>query len=157
MRKETSVLRSVFEKINAKLISGSDTTYFDEQIETGKSYAYQIVAMDEGGNKSTPSKPLSIHYLNSEKPKLPNNVRIVFEKEKKQNKITWEVLKQPPTFAGYMVFRKEVGRNYSPVSRIISATEFVDTRLMEEVKYYYKIKVCLTDGTLVENEKEFNP
>ncbi|MFN0188503.1 MAG: hypothetical protein ACKVQV_07360 [Bacteroidia bacterium] len=151
-------VRSTYTAVNKKVINASDTSYVDDEIEKGKNYTYQLIAIDSSNNLSEASLPMTILYTSSGVVKAPGNVVPVYDDGKKEVRLNWSMISQPDNFKGYIVFRKEKGGNYFPLAEASVQPSFVDTTVVRNTIYFYKVSAMDIDGALIPGteEKEIN-
>jgi len=142
-----------WEQINSADLSSSTTNHLDENLEGGKSYCYQLKAIDETGNVSAGSNI----YTASVKAKQDNlaatELKIRYKKRDEFITLNWAATTSGQ-LKGYMVFRQEGYSSFIPVSPLMKAEKFVDEKIKPGVNYRYKVKAFYQNGQRTESNEE---
>lgn len=154
LMRQNKAEKSSFLKLNTSLISSKDTIFIDSLLESGKSYAYKLVAIDSTGNKSAASNELSLLFTDSKSPITPVDVQLFYSPEKHQNELSWKLINQPKSFGGYIIYRKVKGGDYVPISKSVDTNSFIDTTIDNDLTYYYKVNAIDKNGDLIINSTE---
>ncbi len=136
-----------------KTVSGSIYIYHDNNLPTGKKYAYRLSAVDKNNRECEPSFSTYEEYVFP-----PINMNLVtlhndgmFFKEK-INRMKWKrnPLNDPVNVAKYAIYRKKADESKPSYVRVFEdlekAFEFWDRNLPLEVKYSYTVTSVCENG-----------
>ncbi|MBL0386361.1 PBP1A family penicillin-binding protein [Tumebacillus sp. ITR2] len=111
----------------------TDSAFTDSKVENGKSYSYQIVALDSDGAHSAPSSTVSV-TAGQVSLAVPSGVQIA--PAAVGLTISWSAV---PNATGYTIYRStEAGGTYQKVGAT-SDTAFTDVGALPGATFYYKI------------------
>ncbi|MDH4100153.1 MAG: fibronectin type III domain-containing protein [Nitrospirota bacterium] len=135
--------------INQQLLA--TTSFTDIGLESGKTYYYQVRAVDNLAQPWSESKPSSEIAASPEDrtPPMPP-VTLIAVPTAKEVRLTWEPNREKD-LAGYRVYRSTTpGQGYEPVTpATTAANSFVDTSVTPGNTYYYVV-------TAVDNSRRAN-
>ena len=134
-----------------------ETTYNDENIESGKRYVYYLQAIDSARNRSGYSNAFSVTVPGqSASSTLKMKTFSAKLKGKKNVDLKWKVNK-PENVEGYVLFRKDGNENLMPLTGNLAQNKFRDKKLKPGVNYQYQLRIYASDGAIIRSEfKEFN-
>lgn len=144
-----------WERITDEPVSGNEFT--DEDLEGGTELTYRILAVDEAGNVSDPSRTAPATPVDVTPPPSPDNVKT--RSEQQGVVLTWDEIKKQD-LAGYFVYRKEEGE-WTQLSPLIGNTRFVDTDVTRDDTNQYAVEALDQSGNRSELSEtgpiEFDP
>jgi hypothetical protein len=136
-----------------KTVSGSTQVYHDNNLPTGKKYAYRLSAVDKYDRECEPSFSTYEDYVFP-----PFNINLqtiqnegMFFKEK-INRMKWKrnPLNDPVNVAKYAIYRKKAGENNTSYVRVFedleNAFEFWDRNLPFDEKFSYALTSVCENG-----------
>ena len=126
--------------------NGEARDYLDKSAEYGRRYIYTVrtAARISPPILSAPAGEREIDYRDTFPPPLPEN--FVGLGERNQARLRWDASKAPDV-AGYVLYRKEPGRDYQRLLRDpVTDVEYVDTGLSSGLTFYYIIQVMDQEG-----------
>ncbi len=127
-----------WERLTEIQLPRSTTSYVDTTGAMGRTYVYQLRAVNDRGEESQPSPNIRVTMFEPA-PLPPGGVRVV--QEGKALTVVW-IKAQQPNVAGYRVYRRtdsepSVLLTTQPVST--ATTEYRDTAVRSGVRYYYTV------------------
>jgi len=121
-------------------IFGTDTSYTVAGLAEEVAYGFTIAAFDEVPQESWESDPAWATTLDETPPNSPTSL-IVFHPTVNSLTLSWNANSEADV-VGYTINRSNsINGPFSTIGPgIISGTQFIDTDLYENTRYYYKIK-----------------
>jgi fibronectin type 3 domain-containing protein len=118
-------------------VPGKRMAFFFEDQEPRRVYVYEVVSINQRGDPSTPSNPVTVYW--DYPPASPTVVRA--ECGDKKVDLFWEPVEGA---TGYNVYRRIDGEevfSLNPLNREpLRVTEFTDLSVQNEVKYFYSVR-----------------
>ncbi|MCD4835033.1 MAG: hypothetical protein K8R31_14640 [Bacteroidales bacterium] len=117
--------------------------YVDTSTTAGKFYDYTILAVDETGLESKPTKPIKIkQFENKDKPAV-SKISYEVDRQEKYLKLQWKY--DEPGVKQFLIYK---GNSIEELVLYSSADEyeFTDKKLIINNTYYYVIKVVFVSG-----------
>jgi fibronectin type 3 domain-containing protein len=109
---------------------------FEDQ-EARKVYVYEVVSINQRGDPSSPSNPITVYW--DHPPASPTMVRA--ERGDKKVDLFWESAEGA---TGYNVYRKKEGEEEFPLNPLnrepLKVTEYTDLSVQNEIKYLYSVR-----------------
>jgi hypothetical protein len=115
---------------------GKKMTLFFDDLEPGKVYVYQMVAINRRGYPSSPSNPVTVYW--GTPPPAPGGVK--GKAGDKRVDLSWEPAEGA---TGYNVYRRGVEESFSlrPLNREpLTVTQYTDLNVENEKKYFYSVR-----------------
>jgi fibronectin type 3 domain-containing protein len=112
------------------------TTVFEDQ-EARKVYIYEVVSVNQRGDPSSPSNPVTVYW--DDPPPSPTQVRAEFGDKKVD--LFWEAVEGA---TGYNVYRRTEGEEQFPINPLnsepLTVTQYTDLNVQYEIKYLYSVR-----------------
>ncbi|ELR73220.1 hypothetical protein C900_05269 [Fulvivirga imtechensis AK7] len=127
-------------------LAATDTFYVDRNLTSGTRYGYLLVAVDEAGNESDPSKPVTLAALDQVQTGRFVKINSRVSREEKLVRVSWqfESVQEP---SAYLIYRSAEDEPIALYRRINgSSREFIDRELTNHTQYKYRIKAVFSDG-----------
>ncbi len=121
------------------------TSFTDADLKAGSEYAYQLVAVDESGNKSRPSQEMMLKFTGSLLAESVNNLFATVTDDKKGILISWNY----PVKGKYrfVLYRAIDGGNFQTVANAEQISpSFTDKNVRKGSTYEYQVRAFFTDG-----------
>jgi len=121
------------------------STLTDKNLVPGTEYSYQLVSIDESGNKSKPSAQMSLKYTGSLMSQAVTNIFASVTPNKKAILVSWNY----PVQGNYrcVLYRAVNGSNFQTVETTDQKnTSFTDKNVKTGLIYEYQVRVFFTDG-----------
>jgi fibronectin type 3 domain-containing protein len=121
------------------------TTFTDKDLKPGSEYAYQLVSIDESGNKSKPSAVMALKFTGNLLAQAVNNIFASLTTDKKGVLVSWNY----PVEGKYrfVLYRAFDGGNFQTIETTDQkTTSFTDRNLKKGVAYEYQVRVFFSDG-----------
>lgn len=142
-------------KLNKALLPPNKNTYLDVHKESGKIYYYKLCAVDSAGNRSL----LSHAFTGAiKKPEITDSsslkkISVTYNQKKQSVKIKWKT-KEETTCKGSVLYRKEEGQSFKPITALVKETNYTDTNIIENKTYYYQVRIYETNGKIIKSDTE---
>ncbi|MBO1101058.1 fibronectin type III domain-containing protein [Enterococcus hirae] len=128
-------------------VTGADLAYTDNGLMEDTTYTYEVRAVDQAGNVSVASNAVTARTImaSSSPPAAPLNLRID-DVTTNSVSLSWEEAIDDVGVTGYHVYRDD------QLVQTLSGTDltYIDTGLMEDTTYTYKIRAVDQAGNLSE-------
>ena len=109
---------------------------FEDQ-EARKVYVYEVVSINQRGDPSSPSNPVTVYW--DHPPQAPTTVRA--ERGDKKVALSWEPVEEA---TGYNVYRRIEGEKEFPLNPLnrepLKAAEYSDLSVQNDTKYIYLLR-----------------
>ena len=109
---------------------------FEDQ-EARKVYIYEVVSVNQRGDPSSPSNPVTVYW--DDPPPSPTKVRA--ERGDKKVDLFWEAAEGA---TGYNVYRRTEGGEEFPINPLnsepLKVTQYTDLNVQYEIKYLYSVR-----------------
>jgi hypothetical protein len=119
------------------LVPGKKMALSFEDQEPRKVYVYEVVSVNQRGDPSTPSNPVTVYW--DHPPQAPGMV--MMECGDKRVELSWSPVE---AVTGYNVYRKleeEGGFPLNPLNREpLKATQYTDLSVQNDIKYIYSVR-----------------
>ena len=135
--------------VQIEIADNSISDYLDQDIERGRWYTYNIVAIDDDGNISDASREMKVFAEDMSPKNGAQNLQISsLDGENLGIKVTWEV--ENSTVFKYEVYKSVNGKGYELYAKLLAdgTYEFIDYKVKKKKTYGYQIRAIYTDGTL---------
>lgn len=129
-----------------KRLETNQTTYRDNEVIYGKRYIYTVRALAslDPPIVSAEAGEREIDYEDRFPPDLPRN--FVALGERSRVRLRWDA-SQAPDIGGYIIYRKEPGREFHRITEDpLTTTELIDRGLVTGFTYEYQIQVVDKSG-----------
>jgi uncharacterized protein len=116
------------------------STFVDKQVKTGKAYIYYVIAEDEGGLMSAPSKEIGFKTTG-----IKESISLKKKEYTDRVNLVWNI-KSDKKITKVIVYRSV---NNAPMELYDNSTSesYTDTKLSPEKTYEYRIKAVYNDGS----------
>ncbi len=131
-----------FKKLNNDLIY--TPVFIDTEIQANKKYRYRVVAIDQFGNESKPTKGLLVFINNKYFSVIAPDSFLITTTQQGRPALNW-ALKNNQSISGVIVLRSE-GDGFKVVSKLLKNNAFVDDSVKLNRSYKYKLKTLATNG-----------
>lgn len=139
-------------QLNINLLDRDVFRFTDLWAESNVRYYYSLVAIDSAGNPSKPSEPYDFRKTELDTTTFSiASAKGKYLKKKSRYILTWSN-KYKVEVEGYVVFRREDGQEFNPLSGLLTNSEYVDNGIKPEKVYFYQIKQYFKNGTTGESE-----
>lgn len=121
------------------------STFTDKDLKPGSNYSYQLVSIDESGNKSKPSVEMTLKFTGSLTTQSVINIFASVTPDKKGILVSWNY----PVQGNYrfVVYRAVNGGNFLTVKTTEQKTAaFTDKNVKTGISYEYQVRAFFTDG-----------
>jgi len=125
-----------------KSFDSNTITYKDLEVQGGKLYQYQLVTIDDSGNKTESAKPLTLEALTPFF--IPQVQNFTLNKKDDQIEITWEY-PQMENFQ-FILFRQIGDEAMKTLTKLSGKDSFQEKLNLQDVDIKYAIKVKAKDG-----------
>jgi fibronectin type 3 domain-containing protein len=124
----------------------SITSFNDTLTKAGTMYQYTMLAVDESGLESEPSRPVTMKAFERKIRPQVKDIKFKAKRDRKLIYITWEYpYNGVERFVIYRAMNDDLINLYDGVDNTIF--EFEDKKLKPNNKYTYRLKVIYRDGT----------
>jgi fibronectin type 3 domain-containing protein len=126
-------------------IASKTGTFTDKDVKTGSDYSYQLVSIDESGNKSKPSVEMTLKFTGNAVAQSVSNIFAVATADKKGILVSWNY----PVQGNYrfVIYRAVNGSSFQTVETTEQKiTSFTDKHIKKGNIYEYQVRVFYTDG-----------
>ena len=132
----------------ADIPADTGRTYEDEDVESGKTYYYQLATVDESGNESAPCAPAAVVVRDTAPPAAPRDVTA--QATESGIEIKWRTSGETD-IAGFRLMRCETETGAYDVVENTDTLTAEETRFMDEdaapgKQYWYRIQAVDTSG-----------
>ncbi|MEW6606191.1 MAG: PKD domain-containing protein [bacterium] len=127
---------SYYYKYDGLAYNITNTSFTAYQLTSGQRYYYGITAVDTSGNESELSQINSEIPEDLTKPGPPWGLSAIGG----ENIVYLGWIGSIDTVAGYNVYRKPAGGNYTKIASLVKDTYYDDTDVIADTTYYYYIK-----------------
>jgi fibronectin type 3 domain-containing protein len=116
------------------------STFVDKQVKTGKEYIYYVIAEDEGGLRSVPSKVIGLKTTG-----IKESISLKKREFTDKVKLVWNI-KSDKKVTKIIIYRSV---NNAPMELYDNSTDefYTDTKLSPEKTYEYRVKAIYSDGS----------
>ena len=122
-----------------------DVVITDQPTPSPIAWEYAIEAVDEAGNLSELSRPVSFTVLGSPVPEIPISLTARFDEENRQVNLEWECDSPFPYYI--MLLRAEDDSPMMPLTTLVSEkNNYSDRRFRSGTRLAYTIRLRLEDG-----------
>ncbi len=124
-------LEAEFQRLNAEPLGVLENVFHDTTTVGRRTYFYQVTAIDESGNASTPSNPVMAQVSDFEPPPSPEDLVASFLPEDGAVHLSWSVPSIAPDLETYVILRRRLdgrqGIGFEQVNNdAVRGTEFRD-------------------------------
>ncbi|MCU0440382.1 MAG: hypothetical protein MUC49_21025 [Raineya sp.] len=130
-----------------QMFEGKNTqNYLDKDTDLSTVYAYILVAVDETGLESNPSKPIMAKRLDNKIRGAIEKFEVVADRTKKEIKLSWEY-PEKGVYA-FWIYRSEKGKPLRLLTSVqdASAKTYIDKEAALNREYQYAIKAIFKDN-----------
>lgn len=139
-------------QLNVNLLDREVFRFTDLWAESNVRYYYSLIALDSAGNPSKPSEPYDFRKIELDTATYSiTSAKGKYQKKKSRYTLTWSD-KYKAEVEGYVVFRRENGQEFKPLSGLLTNPEYVDNGIKSEKVYFYQIKQFFKNGTIGESD-----
>lgn len=130
----------VYREVNGHTLKVSQNmitqpSFVDATPPVNKPIIYTVVAVDKTGNESAPSSSVNLSVRDHVKPRLSS-----FKAGVEEGQVVLTVISKDTDLAGFDVFRSHNNRDFLKISHTrIKESRFVDSRVKQNKRYFYKI------------------
>ncbi|MEW6618114.1 MAG: PKD domain-containing protein [bacterium] len=132
----TPTKESYYYKYDGLAYNITNTSFTAYQLTSGQRYYYGITAVDTSGNESELSQINSEIPKDLTKPEPPWGLSAIGG----ENIVYLGWIGSIDTVAGYNVYRKPAGGNYTKIASLVKDTYYDDTDVIADTTYYYYVK-----------------
>jgi len=130
-----------------QMFEGKTTqSYTDKETDLSSVYSYILVAVDESGLESNPSKPIMAKRLDSKIRVAIDVFNVVADRDKKEIKLSWDY-KEKGVYA-FWIYRSEKGKPLRLLTSVqdANAKSYIDKEASLNREYQYAIKAIFQDN-----------
>lgn len=138
---------SVNNKNYIKLTTSPSTSksYTDHVGSKEKSYHYYIISHDKAGNSSSASQKRSVYAdADSITNVAVQNINAKYSSADSSISLSWNSVANA---AGYIVYRKDDGGQFIPISGSQKTTTYIDKYVEAGISYQYRVRTMYTETT----------
>ena len=119
------------------VVPGKKMALFFEDQEPRTVYVYEVVSINQRGDPSAPSNPVTVYWDHS--PQAPGMVTT--ERGDKRVELSWNPVEGATGYNVYRRTEKEEGFPVNPLNREpLNATQYTDLNVQNDIKYIYSVR-----------------
>jgi len=119
------------------VVPGKKMAIFFEDQEPRRVYVYEVVSINQRGDPSSPSNPVTVYWDHS--PQAPGVV--MAEGGDKRVELSWNPVEATTGYNVYRRMEEEEGFPVNPLNREpLNATQYTDLNVQNDVKYIYSVR-----------------
>ncbi len=127
-------------KVNDELIPPESDSYTDVNgLKPGVKYSYTLVAVDDDGNASKPSRSVVVSTFDATPPPSPTSIKARFDGKEKTVVVSWDNPDVSDLMGVVLLRAKREGGPFFPQTKIIHEESYRDFRVKPGKTYFYRL------------------
>jgi len=119
------------------VVPGKKMAIFFEDQEPRRVYVYEVVSINQRGDPSSPSNPVTVYWDHS--PQAPGVV--MAERGDKRVELSWNPVEATTGYNVYRRMEEEEGFPVNPLNREpLNAAQYTDLNVQNDIKYIYSVR-----------------
>ena len=136
--------------LNQTMMSSEMRSYEDQNKTEPFDYFYKLEAIDDHGLLSKASNYFHLKIVEDDNDLATLKINVRYKKSDAEIEIRWKNSAEEST-RGFVIYRREDGASWFPVSGLIQANKFADARIDRGKNYQYQVRKYDAEGLVIKS------